>query len=191
MTKRTRLFFKSISEIVGGNGIGVITLTDGGESRAITVVCDAAMKYQLGLRSVDWRQRAHLLPEALILVLSRLTNLGDFEMGINSLVDGEYKVTLLNTQTLDMCQLRLSDAVLLSRISDIPLYIDDELFNRQGAPYVGDSDRMAIPINTLSTERLKEELRRAVEREDYRFASVLKNEINNRPDSGADNDKNR
>jgi len=180
MRKRTRLYFKSIAEIVGGNGLGVITLTDALEHRAITVVCDSAMKYQIGLRSTDWRQREKLLPEVLLSMLSALTDINNLEMNIYAVIEGEYKVTLLDADNLHMNNIRLSDAVLLSRISDIPLYIDDELFSRQGSPYNSDSNRMAIPINTLPTDKLREELQKAVEREDYRLASVLNEELGKR-----------
>lgn len=189
MRRRTRLYFKSVADIVGGNGIGVITLTDASELRAITVVCDAAMKYQVGLRSTDWRKREKLLPEVLLSMLSAVADLSSFEMNIYTVVEGEYKVTLLDADSLHMSKIRLSDAVLLARISEIPLYIDDELFSRQGAPYNGDSNRMAIPINTLPTDKLKEELQKAIEREDYRLAAVLNGELGQRKAAKNDTSK--
>lgn len=189
MRKRTRLYLKSVSEIVGGSGLGVITLTDIDERRAITIVCDSAMKYQIGLRSTQWRQRSKLLPEVLVDMMSTLTDINNFEMNIYALVEGEYKVTLFDTDGLHMSQIRLSDAVLLSRISDIPLFIDDELLSRQGAPYDGQTNRMAIPINTLPTDKLKEELQKAIDSEDYRLASVIKEEISKRRDEKGKTDK--
>jgi len=176
-----------MSEIVGSDGIGVITLTDVGEQRAITMVCDPAMKYQVGLRNSDWKIRGKLLPEVLVTMLSGLTNINDFEMNIYALVEGEYQVTLFNANTLQMCKIRLSDAILLTRICPIiPLYIDNELFNKQGATYNGTTNRMAIPINTLPIDKLKEELQKAIDTEDYRLASVLKDEINKRQDEKND-----
>lgn len=191
MRKRTRLYFKSVSEIVGGGGIGVITLTDADERRAITIVCDSAMKYQIGLRSTQWRQRSKLLPEVLVDMLANLADISNFEMNIYAIVEGEYKVTLFDTAGLHMSQIRLSDAVLLTRISDIPLFIDDELLSRQGAPYDGQTNRMAIPINTLPTDKLREELQKAIDSEDYRLASVLNDEISKRrvERDKTDNDK--
>lgn len=187
MKKRTRLYFKSVSEIVGSDGIGVITLTDVGEQRAITLVCDPAMKYQIGLRNSDLKVRGKLLPEVLVTMLSGLSNINDFEMNIYALVEGEYQVTLFNANTLQMSKIRLSDAVLLTRICPIiPLYIDNTLFERQGATYNGITNRMAIPINTLPIDKLKEELQKAIDTEDYRLASVLKDEINKRQNMGND-----
>lgn len=182
MRKRTRLFFSSVSEIVGGNGIGVVTLSDAGGERAITIVCDSAMKYQLGLRNAEWRNRNKLLPEVLVTMLSNFALLSQFEMNIYDLIDGEYKVTLFDTDSLHICQIRLSDAALLTRICDIPLYIDNELFLRQSAPFNKEANRMAIPINTLSKEKLKEELQKAIAQEDYRLASIIKEEIGKRKD---------
>lgn len=184
MRKRIRLYFKNVSEVVGGNGLGVITLTDIDETRALTVVCDAPMKYQLSLRNVDERSRGKLLPEVLMSMLTAATGASHLELNVYALVEGEYKVTLLDTENLFMSKIRLSDAVLLTRISDIPLYIDSELFARQSGPYDSNSNRLAIPINTLPTDKLKEELQRAIDTEDYRLASVIKDEIGKRQGQG-------
>lgn len=189
MRKRTRLYFKSVSEIVGGNGIGVITLTDADDNRAITIVCDAAMMYQIGLRSTNWQSRSKLLPEVLVTMLGGITSLEHYEMNIYAIVSGEYKVTIYNTETMQMSQIRLSDAVLLSRISPIPIYIDDELFVRQAAPYSSTSNKMAIPINTLPTDKLREELQKAIEKEDYRLAAILKEELSKRQDKGKEKEE--
>lgn len=160
--------------------MGVITLTDSEETRALSVVCDAPMKYQLSLRSTDERTRGKLLPEVLMSMLTAATGAGHLELNVYALVEGEYKVTLLDTENLYMSKIRLSDAVLLTRIGDIPLYMDSELFARQCGPYNSKTNRLAIPINTLPMDKLKEELQRAIDTEDYRLASVIKDEIGKR-----------
>lgn len=180
MGKRTRLFYKSVSEIIGGDGIGVITLTDESEQRALSVVCDHAMMYQLGLRNAAPKSREKLLPEVLATTLAEYADIDNFELNIFAVVEGSYKVALINTETLKISRIRMSDAVLLMRISGIPLFIDNELFNRQASKYSGASNRMAIPINTLPTDKLKEELQHAIDTENYRLASVLKDEIGKR-----------
>lgn len=177
---RTRLIFKSISEIVGGDGMAVIILTDMDEKRAISVVCDGAMMYQIGIRKSDNKEKSKFLPEVMASMLCDFTDITRFEINIHNIVDGEYKTTIMNIDTLDLHQIRLSDAILLSIVANVPIYIDSQLMYKQSSFYRGASDRMAIPINTLDTEKLKEELGKAVENEDYRLASQIKEELSKR-----------
>lgn len=184
---RTRLFYKDLSQVVDGNGMAVITLTDQGEKRALIVVCDNMMKDQMQLRTVETSSCKKLLPEVMASVLHDLVGIGRFEIEIYGIVDGEYQTVL--TDVLDQTQfpIRLSDAVLLSRVGDIPIYIANELMLRQSVAYDRRPDgRMAIPINVLSKKRLEEELDKAVASENYRLASQIKDELNRRQDSNKD-----
>ena len=52
--------------------------------------------------------------------------------------------------------------------------------HRQSVPYREDTDKMSIPINVLTTDKLKEELQRAVAEENYRLASIINGELRNR-----------
>lgn len=159
--------------------MAVIILTDIEEKRAISVVCDNIMKYQIGLRTSGGRMEK-LLPEVMLAMLSEYADTGKYEINIHSIVDGEYKTTLMNLDTLNPISIRLSDAILLSLVADFPIYIDNRLMHTQCSLYDGTTDRMAIPINTLDTEKLKEELNKAIETENYRLASHIKEEINKR-----------
>lgn len=67
-------------------------------------------------------------------------------MTIDDVVDGQYNVTLRNVNTGDAFPLRASDAVLLSYISNIPLYIEDRLMDRQSVVYQKDAKGMSVPI---------------------------------------------
>lgn len=177
---KTRLVFKNISEIIGGNGMAVIILTDMEEKRAISVVCDGMTKYHIGMRIPRINDTNKFLPEVMMALLSEFTDIKQYEIFIHSILDGEYKTTIMNTETLSMHQIRLSDAILISLVSNIPIYIDSQLMYRQSSLYNGKSDRMAVPINTLDTDRLKEELDKAIETENYRLASQIKEELTRR-----------
>lgn len=177
---RAQLKFKSISQIVGAEGLSVIILTDTEEQRALTVVCDHAMTEQLRLRMALSDQRHMLLPEVLISMLLSEGSIEDYELMIYDVADGQYKVSLLNKLTLTLRPIRMSDAVLLALISDIPLYIDQNLMTRQSSPYQPDAPGIQIPINTLETKRLNEELEKAVSEENYRLASFIQKEIKRR-----------
>ena len=177
---RTKLIFNGMSEIVGSDGMAVILLTDEGEKRAISVVCDKAMKYQIAFRKAEHYDTSKYLPEVLMAVMGDVNKQNCYEINIHSIVDGEYMTTLIDLDSLNIYQIRLSDAILFSLIANIPIYIENSLMNKQSIAYNSGSERMAIPINTLDTEKLKEEFNKAIETENYRLAALIKDELNNR-----------
>ncbi len=181
LKNRTRLLFKNIAEIVGGDGMAVVTLTDTDGKRAITAVCDSQIKQQIGLRNnTAFRTRSHLLPEVLVSLLSESIGLARYEIEIYDIDNGEYKTVITDTEDLSQYRIRLSDAILLTRVSPIPLYISTELMRRQSVPNSDDTDKMSIPINVLDTAKLKEELQRAINAENYRLASIINGELRSR-----------
>ena len=182
MMNRVQLFYKDTSDIVGGEGFSIVRLIDADEQRSICVICDQAMTAQLYIRHNRVPGREQMLPEVLC---SMLLDEGrkDFELMVYDILDGQYCVTLLNRRTLSLKSIRMSDAVLLHYISKIPLYMDAGLMARQSIPYNPDTSGLSVPINTLNTEWLNKELKRAIEAEDYRLASNLHEELKKRTQS--------
>jgi bifunctional DNase/RNase len=177
--KRVQLFYKDISEIVGGNGFSVVRLTDKEQLRVISVICDKAMTEQITIRCLRTPGCEQMLPEVLASMLMKDCK-SDMELMVYDVVDGQYRVSLLNKRILMLKTIRMSDAVLLHLITGIPLYMEDDLMQRQSSPFSPESYGIAIPINTIDTERLNKELQRAIEEEDYRLASFLHQEIKRR-----------
>ena len=87
---------------------------------------------------------------------------------------------LMNTVTGRSDQLRASDAILLSVVADIPLYIDSSLLSRQSVPFNPTHNGISIPINSLSEEMLNKALEQAIKDENYEMASYVRDEINRR-----------
>lgn len=172
--KRTLLRFENVQQVVGGDGMAVIILTDGERKRALSVVCDEPMSQQLQMRMANPKACRTMLPETLVSLLPE-----SYEMLICGLFEGQYQVMLMNSIG-DSVRLRMSDAVLLSLISDIPLYIEDNLMERQCFPFDERAQKIAIPINTMDLSRLQSALADAVENENYELASQLRDEINKR-----------
>lgn len=160
--------------------MAVAILTDIEQKRSLTVVCDNMAKGQLGIRISGSERNSTLLPEVMLDMLSDCTDVHRYEIIIHDIVEGEYKTMIVNLDTLHSYPIRLSDAIILSRISNIKIFINTWLMHKQSSPYCGDSNRMAIPINVLSTEKLEEELDKAVEEENYRLASQIKKELSRR-----------
>lgn len=172
--KRVRLRFENMQQIVGGDGIALVLLTDMERQRALTVICDEPMMQQLQLRMKNPSLCRTMLPEALLSLLP-----SSYEMMVFGLYDGQYQVVLMD-ETGNTARLRMSDAVLLTLISNIPLYIEEGLMASQSVPFDENATSIAIPINTMDMKRLKNALQHAVEVENYELASRLRDEINSR-----------
>ena len=164
---KIKLHYKSISEVVGVDEVGLITLLDDLEQRQLNIVCDKFVVNQI------------LLPEAL-LSLFQPEQEPPFEIFISAIDGGEYIAELRMGQTDHVVKLRATDAVLLSVITQQPILIDDQLMIFQSVPYQAHSKSMALPINTLTSKMIKKSLEKAIEEENYELASQLRDELNSR-----------
>lgn len=172
---KIRLVFKGVSEIVGSDDLGVLVLTDEHEQRQITVVCDKVMAVQAELRVHSLPITQIMLPEVLCKIIGNQTDV-HLEIMISGIDNGQYRVLLYNTDTLEPLLIRASDAVLLSMAGNIPMYIDRELMTRQSVPYRENSRGVSLPVNTISDEMLQAALEKAIEDENYELASQLRDE---------------
>lgn len=174
-----RLYFKSVSEIFHAEDVGLLVLVNEDKTRQLSVICDAAMKYQFGLRVTKASITPQLLPEVLWQVVKRNLDMR-FQLVINDLIDGKYRSLLYMPDILQAIPIRISDGVLLAYLADIPIYIDEQLLMRQGVPYDHSETRVSVPVNIISNEMLKEALERAVSEEDYKKASQIRDELKRR-----------
>ncbi len=174
--RRVLLRFENLQQIVGSGDLSVILLTDEQRQRVLSVVCDGEMTRQLVMRLQGNKELCKiLLPEVLVQMLSSTC-----EMTIVGVYDGQYQVMLMDIDSGVSARIRMSDAVLLSIISQIPLYIEERVMSQQSVPFDEETRGVAIPINTLETERLQMALKNAVEEENYELASQLRDELKRR-----------
>lgn len=172
---KERLFFKGVSEIVGTEDLGLLILVDEHQERQISVVCDKAMAVQIELRIKQMPIVDIMLPE----VLCRLMNIkgnANYELLIDNLVEGQYRTYICNNETGERKMLRASDAVLLSLVGNVPLYIETKLMKRQSVLYRENSKGVSLPVNTISDEMLQTALDKAILEENYELASRLRDE---------------
>lgn len=177
--RKIRLFYRDISEILGNNGFSVARLTDAESLLAICVICDKALSDQLAIRYNKTPGRDMMLPEVLLKMLCP-NGVEDYELLAYDIMDGQYRVSLINRQTATALPIRMSDALLLHYISRMPFYIEEELMRRQSTSFTPGARGISIPINTLDIDHLNRELERAVAEENYRLASFLHEEIQKR-----------
>lgn len=173
---KIKLIFKGISEIIGGEELCLLILTDPASTRQLTIVCDKQMEYQLGLRMSKTPITDKMLPEALWKMM-QMQSESEYEILIYAIQDGQYKAMLTDQSNMQSVQLRASDAILLSYISSIPMYIEERLMMRQSVPFSQNAAGMAIPVNAISTNMLKQALDKAIDEENYELASHLRDEL--------------
>jgi len=177
--QRTLLKYDSIHQVVGSSELSIVNLVDEHRQRMLSVVCDADMTSQLLMRFDNPELCKTLLPEVLLKMLP-----SNYELMIVGIFDGQYQVLLMDTVKGESVRVRMSDAVLLSIISDIPLYAENNLLKVQSVPYNESVKGVAIPINTMDMERLKLALDKAIAEENYELASHLRDEIERRKNIG-------
>ncbi|MBO6077212.1 MAG: bifunctional nuclease family protein [Bacteroidaceae bacterium] len=74
---------------------------------------------------------------------------------------------------------RTSDALALAVRTGVPIYIEEELLERN-CIRLESNGAYSLPIATASTKVLKEAMAQAVAKENYEFAARLRDEINSR-----------
>ena len=176
----TRLVFKGVSEIVGSSEFGVLLMTDEEEKRQLTIVCDKTMALQIELRLHHGNMTDLLLPEVLCRMMAKIAD-DRLMLIINGIDNGQYRVLLVsNLKWVEPQMIRASDAVLLSLIADVPIFIDDELMKRQSVTFSKNTHGIAMPVNSISDEMLSKALKKAIDDENYELASHLRDEIQRR-----------
>ena len=176
---RLRLHFKSITQIVGSDKLGLIILVDDEERRQISIVCDKDIQSQFVMRMNGIPITARLCPEALLGIMGKEI-VKCMEIYIGGIINGQYTTVITNKETYTEVPIRASDATLVAYIGHLPIYIDEDLMKMQSVPYNAGSCGLSIPINAINNEMLQSAMKKAVNDENYELASRIRDEINRR-----------
>lgn len=181
-----KLRLAAVSNMRTSPHIGMMTLVDDLESRALVITCDNNVREQLSVRldrgpsfSKKW------LPEVMWRVL-RDMGVDQFEIQINGLMAGEYLTDLVCTATGQRYPIRASDAVLLAYVANLPVYADKMLMDRQASPWKPNALSVAMPVNVIDVKVLRSLLDDAVRAENYELASKIRDELKSREKEGKD-----
>ena len=165
--------------------MALISLITDNDDQQLTFACDGYVRDQFLLRDKpEWRAAVNkMLPEVMCRILQ------DNKLAFNTMLrivilgvsDGEYETVVEDIASLARYPIRLSEAVLLSIISKIHIYIKKDVLRRQGTPCSKkEVFYRSMPINILPDETLNDSLQKAIENEDYLLAQVLSDELKKR-----------
>jgi bifunctional DNase/RNase len=177
MTK-VRLTYFDISHVSSDTTIGIITLTDLKKESDIVIVCNEDDQKRFTNLFNDCHPNNNALSLVLANFIATQTTL-NLEIDIVGIKDGVYETYLMNIDSGFQRPIRPSDAVYLSLISSIPIYIDGTLMLRQSSKHTGKTS-LSLPVNVLNMKMLQEALKHAVSKENYELASSLRDEIKRR-----------
>ncbi|MCI7309654.1 MAG: UvrB/UvrC motif-containing protein [Prevotella sp.] len=179
MDTKIRLLFKNISEIVGNKDVGLLVLVNETETRQLTIPCNKYIMQEFERRVTRKEDTRHTALEVLLQIISGEVPAGH-EIIIEGIKDGEYQALLYNVETLQPIPVHAADAVLLSLMGNLPLYISTSLFDKQSVKYDVAAFGVSLPVNAISQEMLEEALAKAVREENYELASHLRDELERR-----------
>lgn len=174
-----KLVYKHVAEIVGKESMFIITLTDESENRQLSVVCNSILARQLQLHERKPQAMTRQLPYVLWTTISRQTDM-HFQIIINNVEHGEYSAQLYNLDLQQSIEIAIGDAILLSLIGKLPVFIDADLFYRQSYTYNSGVARISVPVNVLTDDMLKSALQEAIDTENYEGAAHLRDELKRR-----------
>lgn len=180
MVNRTLLHFYDLQQVVEGEGMAVVRMLDEKEERSLNVVVDEAMCAQLLIRTNCNPESKLMLPEVLLGMLSQQAEIQPLEATVYGIRGGRYLVMLLNRTTLHSMAIRISDAILLHIIGNVPFYIETQLMAKQCTEFNREAQGVGLPINTLDTPRLNDLLKKAISDENYELAAHVRDELRQR-----------
>lgn len=188
---RIPLIVQGVTDITDARNTSLLILTDKDEQRQISIVCDSTIREAFAIRKMKHHSDASVrekyteqlkdcLPETLSSLIKYLTNM-ELSVIIVNVFNGEYNALIEDKTTGTSLPIRVTEGVLLSYADPhVPLYIEQSLWLRQSVPFMGENTRIAMPLNTLSMEMLKNALQRCIDEENYELAQQLKLEIDRR-----------
>ncbi len=175
---KIRLEYHDTANVVVDMKIGIISLLDLKHKNEISIVCkDTDVEKFVNLFS-HRAEQYKTLSNVLYDMISTQTQLC-LEINIAGVKDGVYETYLMNRETGYQLPILAPDAVYLSVISDIPIFISTELMKRQSSKYTG-TTKLSLPVNTLSVTMLQDALDNAIKNENYELASNLRDELKRR-----------
>lgn len=177
--EKIKLVYQGAFAIPDAEEAWVVTLTDAGEERALSIVTDKPMANEIKFRQLDKDvKHPHLVdvlarmiceqgPQAYHVVFEANGNIGP-------------KAKLVNATSGSAYSLPQDEAVLLALAAGLEIFTNMEVLQKFTTPFRKDVMSVALPIVGLPDSLLKKALEKAVEEENYEGASFIRDEMKRR-----------
>lgn len=189
---RVPLKIQGVTDVNSEAMFSLLIVTDEKEERQMAIMVDAIARHEFALRRGKYvgneQHRKHAtevlslaLPETISALIKYMTNI-ELAVIIVSIFDGEYRAILEDKRTGTAFPIKVSDGILLAYADQhIKLYAEESLWKHQSTKYMGDNAKgISLPLNTLTTEMLKEAMQKCIDEEKYEIADQLKKELERR-----------
>lgn len=175
-----KLKYKGVFDIPDGEGSCVITLTDEGEKKALSIMTHRALALRLKAYSHNRKDALRSAVGVLAYILEEKEALDQYHICIDAKKDLGFNARLENE--LDDSSLPISpdEAVLLALVAGMDMFATVNAFQFFATPYSENAHMVALPILGLPDSMLKKALDKAVEEENYETASYIRDEMKRR-----------
>lgn len=175
-----KLKYKGVFDIPDGEGSCVITLTDEGEKKALSIMTHRTLGLQLKAYSHDRKEALRSAVGVLAYILEEKKALDQYHVCIDAKKDLGFNARLENE--LDNSSLPISpdEAVMLAVVTGMDMFATANAFQFFSTPYSQNAHMVALPILGLPDSMLKKALSQAVEDENYETASYIRDEMKRR-----------
>lgn len=161
----------------------VLTEAEGGKDRKLAVIIGAPEAQAIKMAQVGYHAPRPFTHELLMNLIYE-GGMDFIQAVIYDVKDGIY-YSHLRMERPDGSEYevdaRTTDVVALSMRAHFPIYIEEELLERERLRNISpDGSVYSLTVNAVSTDMLEQALEEAVKREDYERASQLRDEIKRR-----------
>lgn len=181
-----KLKYKGVFDIPDGEGSCVITLTDGEEKRALSIMTRRAMGFDLKNHSEKRNVARHSAVGVLAYILKDKGILDQYVICIDAKKDLGFNARLENQLDGSRLPMLPDEAVLFSLVTDVDMYATANAVQYFSTPYAENAHMVALPIQGLPDGMLKKALDKAVEDENYETASYIRDEMKRRQQNQED-----
>lgn len=175
-----RVIYNGTFSIPGADDACVITLTDGGETRALSVVTEKSMATEIRMHERKSRENETHLVDVMLGLLREQDETARYRIVIKGVPEIGLKASLVNVSNDKSYDLRMDEAVLLSLAGGFEMCATLDVFQNFSTPFNKDVLSVALPIVGLPEPLLEQALQKAVEEENYEGASFIRDEMKRR-----------
>lgn len=175
------LRFQGVFSIPEDEDSYLISLTDQTEMRALSILTNKNMAYQLR----DWNNHdpksKQRLPYVLTSLLKSYTAVSEsYLIRLRGAKEEGFEAYVVNKLNDDVVAINPDEAILLALVSDMNIVTNISTMKHYSTPVQPERMQVALPLQILPDKLLHHALDKAVKSENYEMASFLRDEINRR-----------